>query len=109
MQFQDAWLEIRSCEHKPVKELEHETVLSIQALKEVMKVAEDTLTDMQRKGGAAMWDYSRRLDKGEVDEVMPVFEAIEAKGNDRGASYFMEVAYGGRWYALSLVGYYKAE
>ena len=54
MQFQDAWLEIRSCEHRPEKELEHETVLSIQALKEVMKVAEDTLTDMQRKGGAAM-------------------------------------------------------
>lgn len=108
MQFHDAWLEIRSCESKPEKELEHETVLSIPALKEVMKVAEDTLTDMQRKGGAAMWDYSRRLDRGEVDEVLPVFAGIEANDGGRAVSYSIDVIYGGRWYALSLVGY-KAE
>jgi hypothetical protein len=108
MQFQDAWLEIRSCEHKPEKEMEHETVISIQALKEVMKVAEDTLTDMQRKGGAAMWDYSRRLDAAEVDEVMQVFAGVEAKDGGRAVSYSIDIIYGGKWYALSLVGY-KAE
>jgi hypothetical protein len=105
MQFHDAWLEIRSCESKPEKELGHETVLSIPALKEVMKVAEDTLTDMQRKGGAAMWDYSRRLDPAEVDEVMQVFAGIEVKDGGRAVSYSIDVIYGGRWYALSLVGY----
>jgi hypothetical protein len=55
-----------------------------------------------------MWDYSRRLDAGEVDEVMQVFAGIEAKDGGRAVSYSIDVAYGGRWYALSLVGY-KAE
>jgi hypothetical protein len=105
MQFLDAWLEIRSCETRPEKELGHETVLRIPALKEAMQVAENTMTDMQRKGGGNMWDYSRRLDKVEFEEVMPVFEGAIATDNEKSLTYSIEVVYGGRAYTLTLFGY----
>lgn len=102
--FKDAWLEIRSCERRPEKELEHETVLRIPALKEVMQVAENTLTDMQRKGGASFWDYSRRLDSAEVEEVMEVFRGVGPKDTGRAVLYETDVTYGGRHYTLTLAG-----
>lgn len=105
VQFQDAWLEIRSCEGKPQKELEHETVLRVAALKEVMQVAEKTMTDMQRKGGGNLWDYSRRLEAGEVGEVMRVFEGAVAKDGGKSITYSADVVYGGRAYTITLFGY----
>lgn len=105
MQFEDAWLEIRSCEGKAQRELEHETVLRIAALKEVMQVAENTMTDMQRKGGGNLWDYSRRLENTEIDEVMVVFEGASAKDNGKSVTYSTDVVYGGRPYTLTLFGY----
>lgn len=105
MQFEDAWLEIRSCEGKPQNELEHETVLRIAALKEVMEVAENTMTDMQRKGGGNLWDYSRRLEKGEIDEIASIFEGSTAKDGDRSITYSTDVVYGSRAYTLTLFGF----
>lgn len=105
MQFQDAWLEIRSCEAKTSRELAHETVLRISALKEAMQVAENTMTDMQRKGGGNMWDYSRRLDENELGEVMPVFEGAVAVDGGKSLTYSIDVVYGGRAYTLTLFGY----
>ncbi|MEO9295485.1 MAG: hypothetical protein ABI347_07795 [Nitrososphaera sp.] len=105
MQFEDAWLEIRSCGNKPQRELEHETVLRIAALKEVMQVAENTMTDMQRKGGGNLWDYSRRLGEEEVDEVMGVFEGAPAKDGGKSITYSTDIIYGGRAYTLTLFGY----
>jgi hypothetical protein len=105
VQFQDAWLEIRSCDNRPARELGHETVLSIPALKEAMQVAENTMTDMQRKGGGNMWDYSRRLDEGELGEVMPVFEGAGAVDGEKSLTYSIDVVYGGRAYTLTLFGY----
>lgn len=105
VQFEDAWLEIRSCEGKPQNELEHETVLRIAALKEVMEVAENTMTDMQRKGGGNLWDYSRRLEKGEIDEIASIFEGSTAKDGDRSITYSTDVVYGSRAYTLTLFGF----
>lgn len=102
MQFKDAWLEIRSCEGRAQRELEHETVLRIPALKEVMQVAENTMTDMQKKGGGNLWDYSRRLERAEVDEVMAVFEGATAKDGGKSVTYSTDVVYGGRAYTLTL-------
>lgn len=105
VQFEDAWLEIRSCEGKTQRELEHETVLRIAALKEVMQVAENTMTDMQRKGGGNLWDYSRKLENAEIDEVMALFEGVTVKDGAKSVTYSTNVVYGGRAYTLTLFGY----
>ena len=105
MQFEDAWLEIRSCEGKAQRELEHETVLRIAALKAVMQVAENTMREMQKEGGGNLWDYSRRLENAEVDEIMAVFEGATAKDGGKSVTYSTDVVYGGRAYTLTLFGY----
>lgn len=104
----DAWLEVRSCESMPSKELEHETVLRVPALKEVMQVAEGTLTDMQKKGGARYWDYSRRLDAQETEEVREaVFAGVDPADDGRAVSHSADVKYGGKYYTLTLVVTHK--
>ena len=102
MKFEDAWLEVRSCEGKVQRELEHETVRCIAALKEVMQVAENTMTDMQKKGGGNLWDYSRRLENAKINEIMAVFEGATAKDSGKSVTYSIDVVYGGRAYTLTL-------
>jgi len=82
----------------------HETVLRVPALKEVMQVAENTLTDMQKKGGAHLWDYSRRLDVQEIEEVREaLFAVIQSRDDGRALSRSVDVEYGGKYYTLTLV------
>jgi hypothetical protein len=84
--------------------MEHETVFRVPALKEVMQVAENTLTDMQKKGGAHLWDYSRRLDAQEIEEIMEaLFAGVQTRDDGRALYRSVDVEYGGKYYTLTLV------
>lgn len=102
--MQDVWLEVRSCQ-KAARELERETVLRTPALSEVMQVAENTMTDMQRKGGGQMWDYSRKLDPKEVADLSRLFAGAAGRDDGRATSHSLDVTYNGKCYTLTLFAY----
>lgn len=103
--MQDVWLEVRSCQESAERELDRETVLRVPALSEVMQMAENTMTDMQRKGGGQMWDYSRKLQPKEVAEVMKVFANAVKRDDVRATSHTLDVTYNEKCYTLTLFAY----
>lgn len=101
----DVWLEMRACQETSfaaAKELEQETVLRIPALSEALKAVEKASLDMARKGGNSMWDYSRKLDPGEIDDIRILFAGAREKDDDRSTSRSVDYSYYGRYYTLTL-------
>ncbi|AIF83456.1 hypothetical protein NTE_01389 [Candidatus Nitrososphaera evergladensis SR1] len=100
---EDMWLEVRACQGTPAaKDLEHETVLRIPALSEALKAVEKASLDMARKGGSTMWDYSRKLEPGEADDVRGLFAGAQEKDDGRSRSLSTDYSYYGRCYTLTL-------
>lgn len=112
MQEKDMWLEMRACQETAsaatAKELEHETVLRIPALSEALKAVEKTRLDMARKGRGnnnSMWDYSRKLDSGEIGDVLSLFAGAQEKDDGRSTSRSVDYSYYGRCYTLTLFAF----
>jgi hypothetical protein len=99
----DTWLEVRACQ-SATKELEYETVLRIPALGEAMKAVEKASLDMARKGGG-MWDYSRKLNPEELDDILPLFEGAQEKGDDRSTARSVDLSYYDKCFTLTLFSF----
>ncbi|UVS69245.1 hypothetical protein [Nitrososphaera viennensis] len=107
---QDLWLEVRACQQTAAaaKELEHEMVLRIPALSEALKAVEKASQDMAKKGGGkegTMWDYSRKLDPHEIDDVMSLFAGMQERDDGRSTSRSADYSYYGRCYTLTLFAF----
>lgn len=99
----DTWLEVRACQGA-ARELEHETVLRIPALSEALKAVEKASLDVAKKGGG-MWDYSRKLDAKELDDVLPLFEGVQERDEGRSTLRSIDLSYYGRGYTLTLFSF----
>ena len=62
MKFDDAWLEARSCAGNGQAASVNERMLEIPAVSEVLKAAANTSKHFE------MWDYSRRLYRGDRND-----------------------------------------
>lgn len=99
----DTWLEVRACQGA-TRELEYETVLRIPALGEAMKAVEKASLDMARKGGG-MWDYSRKLDPGELDDLLPLFEGAQERDDGKSTARSVDLSYYGKCFTLTLFSF----
>ena len=99
----DTWLEVRACQNA-AKELEYETVLRIPALAEAMKAVEKASLDMTKKGGG-MWDYSRKLEPRELDDMLTLFEGAQERDDGRSTARSVDLSYYGRCYTLTLFAF----
>ncbi|HEY7507803.1 MAG TPA: hypothetical protein VH677_01625 [Nitrososphaera sp.] len=99
----DTWLEVRACQNA-AKELEYETVLRIPALAEAMKAVEKASLDMAKKGGG-MWDYSRKLEPRELDDMLTLFEGAQERDDGRSTARSVDLSYYGRCYTLTLFAF----
>ena len=99
----DTWLEVRTCQNA-AKELEHDTVLRIPALAEAMKAMEKASLDMAKKGGG-MWDYSRKLEPSELDDMLALFDGAQERDDGRSTARSVDLSYYGRCYTLTLFAF----
>ena len=91
----DTWLEVRPC---AVVQAVHvnSRMLAIPALAEAMQAVQDAA----RRGG--MWDYSRKLNQGEVAQLQSAIQFSSPVEDDRSVSLAADVEYNGHCYSLTL-------
>lgn len=101
----DLWLEIRPCHEalsKEIKELEHEMVLRIPALLEGLRAVEKASIDTAGRKGGNIWEYSRKLDSSEIDEITSLFTGTQEQDNGRSITRSLGISYYGKCYSFTL-------
>jgi hypothetical protein len=95
VEFEDAWLEVRVCAGGQAAGA-NESMLAVPAISEVLEAAAKT----NRHTG--IWDYSRRLGAGEVEQVRRAIRFTDSAEDSRSVSLSANVAYKGSCYTLTL-------
>ncbi len=86
-------------------EIKPETLLRLPALSEGLKIAENAGEKARLKNAGNLWDYSRRLDAGEIADISEIFDNCEVKEDGRSASRIVNITYNGACYSLTLFSY----
>jgi len=73
-------------------------ILEVPALSEVLEAAVNT----NAKHSSGMWDYSRRLRAGEIDQIKKAIEFNSKAEDEKSVSFSGSVAYRGACYTLTL-------
>ncbi len=99
MEFEDVWLEVRACvqESNSIASIDSR-ILEVPALSEVLEAAANT----NAKHSSDMWDYSRRLFAGEVDQIKKAIEFSSKVEDEKSISLSANVSYRGSCYTLTL-------
>lgn len=102
----EVWLEIRPCmEPSNVREINPAMLPRFPALSEGLKIAENAGEKARLKNSGNLWDYSRRLNAGEVADISEIFDNCEVKEDDKSTSRTINVTYNGACYSLTLFSY----
>ncbi len=102
----EVWLEIRPCtEPSNAIEIGYEMLVRLPALAEGLKIAENAGEKARLKNAGNLWDYSRRLDAGEIADISEIFDNWETKEDDRSVSRTVNITYNGSCYSLTLFSY----
>ena len=96
--FEDTWLEVRACEGGKAAASIDSRILEVPALSEVLEAAANT----NAKHSSGMWDYSRRLVAGEIEQIKGVVEFNNKIEDAKSISLSANVAYRGSCYTLTL-------
>ncbi len=96
LEFEDAWLEVRACAGSIQAAGIDEQALDVPAVSEVLEAAANT------NKRPSMWDYSRRLYKGETETVRGVLGLAKTSEDSRSISLSVNVTYKGSCYTLTL-------
>jgi hypothetical protein len=96
LEFDDAWLEVRACAGGIQAAGVDEKALKVPAVSEVLEAAANTYKN------PGMWDYSRRLYKGEVETVRRTLELSKTAEDSGSISLSANVMYKGSCYTLTL-------
>jgi hypothetical protein len=98
LEFEDTWLEVRTCEGGKVATSIDSRILEVPALSEVLEAAANT----KARHSSGMWDYSRRLVAGEIEQIKFIVE-FDTKAEDaKSISLSASVSYRGSCYTLTL-------
>jgi hypothetical protein len=95
MDFEDAWLEVRACtggEAVPINDKE----LKVSVISEVLQTASNV------SGQSGLWDYSRRLQVGEMEAIRGVLALTKMAEDALSVSLSVNVIYKGSPYTLTL-------
>jgi hypothetical protein len=95
VEFEDAWLEARTCAGGQAAGANDE-MLAVTAISEVLEAA----ANANRHPG--MWDYSRRLGAGEIEMVQNAIRFTSTAEDGRSVSLSADVTYKGSCYTLTL-------
>ena len=96
LEFEDAWLEVRACAGSLQAADVNELTLEVPAVSEVLEAAANT------NKHPGMWDYSRRLFKGESEAVKGVSGLTKTAEDSKSISLSVNVMYKGSCYTLTL-------
>lgn len=91
----DTWLEVRPCARARPERV-NSKMLEILALSEALQAAKGA----GKRGG--MWDYSRKLDQGEVAQLKSAIQFSPSAEDSRSVSLAADVEYDGSCYSLTL-------
>jgi hypothetical protein len=100
LDFEDAWLEVRSCDGgcSQATEADGSGMLEVPAISEVLEAA----AIASRHSGGGMWDFSRRLVLAEVRAIQNVLQLAKVREDSRSVSHSLNVSYKGSCYTLTL-------
>ncbi len=96
LEFEDAWLEVRACAGSGQAAAIEEQMLEVSAISEILEAAANT---NKHRG---MWDYSRRLYKGEIETIEGALDLAKTAEDSRSISYSVNVTYKGSCYTLTI-------
>jgi hypothetical protein len=96
LEFEDAWLEVRACAGSIQATDVNEQALVVPAVSEVLDAAANT------NKHPGMWDYSRRLYKGEMETIKGALELTKTAEDSRSISLSVNVTYKGSCYTVTL-------
>lgn len=96
MEFEDAWLEARTCAGGGQAAGANEEILAVPAISEVLEAA----ANANKHPG--MWDYSRRLYAGEIGAIKSALGLAKTAEDSRSVSLSANVTYKGSCYTLTL-------
>ncbi len=96
MEFEDTWLEVRACTDSVQAANIDEQALEVPAISEVLEAAAST------NKHPGMWDYSRRLYKGEMETIRGALGLLKTAEDGRSVSLSIDVSYKGSCYTLTL-------
>jgi hypothetical protein len=96
LEFDGAWLEVRICAGGIQADGVGEEALKVPAVLEVLEAADNT------NNYSKMWDYSRRLYKGEMEMVSSTLKLAKTSEDSRSISLSANVIYKGSCYTLTL-------
>lgn len=98
MEFEDVWLEVRACAQESNSASIDSKVRDVPVLSEVLEAAANT----NAKHSSGMWDYSRRLFAGEIDQIKKVIEFSGKVEDEKSISLSANVSYRNSCYTLTL-------
>jgi len=90
------WLEVRTCEDGTRTTGVDEQILKVPVVSEVLEAAAEI------KGHSGIWDYSRRLYKGEIEILNDALGLAKKAEDTRSISLSISVMYKGSCYSLTL-------
>jgi hypothetical protein len=96
LEFNEAWLEIRTCAGNIQADGVDEDILKVPAVSEVLEAAANTNNQPDT------WDYSRRLYKGEIETVKQTLNLKKTAEDSRSVSLSVNVTYKGSCYTVTL-------
>ncbi len=95
MEFEDVWLEVRSCSSGSTTEIT-DSMLEVPAISEAIEAA----ANANKHPG--MWDYSRRIGTEELEAICRIIKLAKTAEDGISVSYSTNVAYRGSRYTLTL-------
>ncbi len=100
LDFEDAWLEVRSCDggKGQATEADSSGMLEVPAISEVLEAA----ANATRYSYGGMWDFSRRLILSEVKAIQDALQLAKVTEDSRSISHSINVSYKGSCYTLTL-------
>jgi hypothetical protein len=96
LEFVDAWLEVRACAGSIQPAGVNEQTLEVPAVSEVLEAA------AKSNKHPGVWDYSRRLYKGEMETIKGRLGLAKTAEDSRSISLSVNVTYKGCCYTLTL-------
>lgn len=103
LEFTDVWLEIQNCADGEIGQdgiVTDSYLEDIAALSEIFREAEKANASL--RGHSGMWDYSRRLDRAAISEVMKRFTFSKKTEDTRSVSFVTQVMYRSSCYTLTV-------
>jgi len=98
LEFEDVWLEVRTCASIDQAASIDGRSIEVAALSEVLEAA----ANANAKHRSITWDYSRRLTPNEVKEVREVINFYDTIEDEKSVSLLANVAYKSFCYTLTL-------